>query len=55
MREEGYYFVKHYGYWSIARYVILGVTKCWQIMGTETDYIDCDFDEIGDKIELPNN
>ena len=55
-REEGYYFVKYRDKWMIAFWegddeTIYG----WNLIGYTNEYKDSLFQEIGDKIELPNN
>ena len=52
MREEGYYFVKlkYSKKWTIARFT--GILD-WYYNGLRLKKDD--FDEIGDKIDLPNN
>lgn len=52
MREEGYYFVKIYAEWEIGYYWL--DDKYWDVPGGHRWY-DSDFDEIGDKIELPKD
>ena len=56
MREEGYYFVKYRNRWTIALWdggeeTIYG----WILIGNKNEYKDSLFQEIGDKIDLPNN
>ena len=57
MRKEGYYFVKWYETWTIAQW--LGedeyTTWGWNMVGSDTIFRDNNFDEIGDKIELPKD
>ena len=58
MREEGYYFVKYEGEWDIAKYYkfkLLNKGGFWNSIGWDRFRQDLDFDEIGDKIDLPNN
>jgi hypothetical protein len=62
MREEGYYFVKIEGKWDIARYYkykfIINVSNSqgfWNSLEWDEFRSDRDFDEIGDKIELPKD
>ena len=57
MREEGYYFVKYKGIWKIDEWIHIGKTLyTWDtIHYPHLCPTDSDFDEIGDKIELPNN
>ena len=57
MREEGYYFVKYKGIWKIDEWIHIGKTLyTWDtIHYPHLCTTDSAFDEIGDKIELPNN
>jgi hypothetical protein len=52
MREEGYYFVKIHNKWVIGWY--FPEDTCWNFVGS-SDYVDLDFQEIGQKIELPKD
>lgn len=61
MREEGYYFVKIEGKWEIAKFYtfLASVTTnnhgFWNSLEWDEFRSDRDFDEIGDKIELPKD
>ena len=61
MREEGYYFVKLEGKWEIAKFYIFLASVAtnnhgfWNSIGWDRFRTDLDFDEIGDKIELPKD
>ena len=46
MREEGYYKVKIYGLWEVAEWW----HGTWYRTGIAENYVDSDFEEIGDKI-----
>ena len=50
MREDGYYFAKYQGSWVIAELI---VNWGWALTGFRSRFQENDFDEIGDKIELP--
>lgn len=50
MREEGWYFVKASYGWTCAYFY---ATNIWLMMGYEYPFEDKDFQEIGDKIEMP--
>jgi hypothetical protein len=58
MREEGYYFVKLYGVWYIAKYnqyLTNNEDGYWNAAEWVSFYKDSNFDKIGDKIELPKD
>lgn len=61
MRESGFYFVKDQGRWIVAEWIEYvhcihpESTICkWQIIGGDMELGDSAFDEIGDKIEMPD-
>lgn len=48
--EKGYYKVKYAGHWEIAELDTYG----WYMSGVESQFEENDFEEIGDRIELPD-
>ena len=56
-REDGFYWVKLYGRWQPAEYRgDSGLyTPYWQVIGFDEEFFDRDFDEIGAKIEKPED
>ena len=52
MRQEGYYWVKHRGEFTIARYH-KNIPNPWSLVGYTASFEDSDFDYINEvKIEL---
>lgn len=50
-RLPGFYWVKDTdNEWMVARWLKDGEEGCWQVTGSEEDYIDTDFLEIGEQV-----
>lgn len=55
-REEGFYKIKLKGVWTCGYYVNSWVKQVgfpWKVFGLKRWLKDEDFDEIGEKIEMP--
>jgi hypothetical protein len=53
-RESGWYFVKYNGNWMIASYNPAFDTLPWLITDSEVWLQDRDFEEIGERIKMPD-
>jgi len=48
-REEGYYWVRKYGRWMPAEWVLTNKRCYWNIMGLEYFFDDSEFEEIDEN------
>jgi len=49
-RKDGYYWVKFNGMWKIGYYTRGYIFIYWSLVGSDYDYCDSDFSEIGPRI-----
>lgn len=54
-REDGFYWVKLLDRWEAARYVSEYVCEYWEVIGSNSDFYDEDFDQIGEQIKKPED